>query len=284
MFPTSRPTLPIGNSTAPENMTEPSSPWVHLASEGPAAPQTFDPGSSSRKEPFPEPRASKRKERLSPFRNVTSTFQLPMKFEDCTWDKPTPNIWANTIKINAGFGVTITASCRFASPNLFRSRRSSIRNLREYSGGWHELCEPKSPPCSRRPVGDVGATRQSSCHTQTRASHSEAATAARANAFPTRSTPCSRRPVGDASATRQPLRHTQTRASHSEAATTARANAFPTRSTPCSRRPVGDVSATRQPPCHTQTHASHSEAATTRGCMLSRRVPRRPVAVALWAT
>ena len=117
--PASRPTLPSGNSTVPENITEPSSPWVHFASEGLAGPQTFDLGSRSRKEPFPDSRASKRKERPSPFPNVISTLQLPMTFEDCAWDKPTPSIWANTIKINAGFGVTITACCRF--PNLFRA-------------------------------------------------------------------------------------------------------------------------------------------------------------------
>ena len=59
--PASRPTLPSGNSTVPENITEPSSPWVHFASEGLAGPQTFNPGSRSRKEPFPDSRASRQR-------------------------------------------------------------------------------------------------------------------------------------------------------------------------------------------------------------------------------
>src|SRR5437660_12799054 len=51
--PASRPTLPSKNSTAPENVTELSSPRVHFASEGVADPQTFDLGSTSNKVPFP---------------------------------------------------------------------------------------------------------------------------------------------------------------------------------------------------------------------------------------
>ena len=128
--PASRPTLPIGNSTLPENIMEPSSPWIHFASQGPASPQEFDFGSSSRKEPFPESRASKRNERLSPFPNVISTLQLPMMFKDCASDKPTPNIWANSIKINAGFAVTITICWRL----YLEPRRDSI-NL---CHGFHE--------------------------------------------------------------------------------------------------------------------------------------------------
>jgi hypothetical protein len=52
---------------------------------------------------------------------VISTFQLPITFEDCAWDKPTPSICANTIKINAGFVVTITPAVVLLPPNLFRA-------------------------------------------------------------------------------------------------------------------------------------------------------------------
>jgi len=51
--PGSRPTLPIGNSTAPENVTEFWSPGVHFASEGFAGPQRLNIGSISRKVPLP---------------------------------------------------------------------------------------------------------------------------------------------------------------------------------------------------------------------------------------
>jgi len=111
--PASRPTLPIGNSTAPANVREFPSPRVHFASEGLTRSQKFDRGSSNRKEPFPEPRALKRKERLSPFVNVISTFQLPIMSGDSARDRAAPHICANTIRINAGLAVTITAYCRF---------------------------------------------------------------------------------------------------------------------------------------------------------------------------
>jgi hypothetical protein len=42
-----------------------------------------------------------------------STFQLPIMLGDCAWDKAAPHVWANTIRINPGFAVTITAYCRF---------------------------------------------------------------------------------------------------------------------------------------------------------------------------
>ena len=74
--PASRPTLPSMNSTGPENVTEFPCSWLHFASEGLAGPHTFNFGSSNRKVPFPEPPASKRNERVSPFLNATSIFQL----------------------------------------------------------------------------------------------------------------------------------------------------------------------------------------------------------------
>ena len=47
--PASRPTLPIRNSTGPENVTEFPSSRVHFASEGSASPQTLDCGSVTAK-------------------------------------------------------------------------------------------------------------------------------------------------------------------------------------------------------------------------------------------
>src|SRR5438874_9073985 len=51
--PGSRPTLPSGNSTAPENVTEFWSPGVHFASEGFAGPHRLNIGSTSRNVPLP---------------------------------------------------------------------------------------------------------------------------------------------------------------------------------------------------------------------------------------
>jgi hypothetical protein len=76
-FPASRPTLPIGNSTGPENVTEPPLPEVHFASEGVAPPQTLDCGSVSVRVPFPSLCASKRRKRCWSLAKVISTFQLP---------------------------------------------------------------------------------------------------------------------------------------------------------------------------------------------------------------
>ena len=81
--PASRPTLPSGNSTAPENVTEFPSPRVHFTGEGVAGPHTFNLGSRSRKVPFPESCASKRNERWFPLAKVISTFHLPIRFGDC---------------------------------------------------------------------------------------------------------------------------------------------------------------------------------------------------------
>jgi hypothetical protein len=101
-------------------MTEPSSSWVHFASEGLAGPQTFNFGSRSRKDPFPDSRLSKRKERLSPFANVISTFQLPIIFEGCAADKPTPSISAHRIRINTGFRLTILPTLGWFLPTVCR--------------------------------------------------------------------------------------------------------------------------------------------------------------------
>lgn len=52
-LPASRPTLPIGNSIGPENVTEFPSPVVHVASEALSVPQAFAIGSSNTKVPLP---------------------------------------------------------------------------------------------------------------------------------------------------------------------------------------------------------------------------------------
>src|SRR5947208_8501880 len=80
--PGSRPTLPIGNSTVPENVTEFWSPTVHFASEGFAGPHRLNAGSSSRKVPLPWSCASKRNDRLLPSAKLISTFHLPTMFGD----------------------------------------------------------------------------------------------------------------------------------------------------------------------------------------------------------
>ena len=81
--PASRPTLPIRNSTGPENVSKFPSPRVHFASEGLADPHALDCGSAGAKVPFPSPCASKRTERCSSFAKVISTFHAPIRFGDC---------------------------------------------------------------------------------------------------------------------------------------------------------------------------------------------------------
>jgi hypothetical protein len=65
---------------------------------------------------------------------VISTFQLPMTFADCAWDKPTPSIWANTIKINAGFGVIITACFDLRPQSISRCAWDQYATLKEDGG------------------------------------------------------------------------------------------------------------------------------------------------------
>jgi hypothetical protein len=81
--PASRPTLPIKNSTAPENVIAFSSPRLHCASEALDPSQTLDLGSAATKLPFPSARASKRTERCSSFAKVISAFQVPITLGDC---------------------------------------------------------------------------------------------------------------------------------------------------------------------------------------------------------
>src|SRR2546421_6537684 len=125
--PASRPTLPSINSTGPENATEFPSPPVHFAAEGLAGPHTFNLGSSNRKVPFPALCASKRNERLSPFVNVMSTFQVPIMFGDCAWDKAARHVWATTIGINAR--VAFMGA-------LYLSKADARQRVKVYFGFW----------------------------------------------------------------------------------------------------------------------------------------------------
>ena len=80
--PASRPTLPIKNSTAPENVMAFSSPRLHCASEALDPSPTLDLGSAATKLPFPSARASKRTERCWSFAKVISAFQVPITLGD----------------------------------------------------------------------------------------------------------------------------------------------------------------------------------------------------------
>jgi hypothetical protein len=122
--PGSRPTLPIRNSTGPENVTEFPSAWVQFASEGLAGPQTFNRGSSNRKEPFPAPCASKRNERWSSFAKVISTVQLPIMFGDCAWAKATQHVCKINIRITRQ-GLATPKCCTLAG-----ARRRRFLTLR----------------------------------------------------------------------------------------------------------------------------------------------------------
>ena len=96
--PASRPTLPIKNSTAPENVIAFSSPRLHCASEALDPSQTLDLGSAATKLPFQSARASKRTERCWSFANVISTFQVPITLGDCA--SLTAMLWVIRIEIS----------------------------------------------------------------------------------------------------------------------------------------------------------------------------------------
>ena len=99
--PASRPTLPIRNSTGPENVTEFPSSRVHFASEGLASPQTLDCASVTVRVPFLSLCASKRRKRCCSLAKVTSTFQLPVTFEDSASAKTKENVFTTTARIIA---------------------------------------------------------------------------------------------------------------------------------------------------------------------------------------
>src|SRR6266403_5275427 len=119
--PASRPTLPSGNSTAPESVTEFPSPRVHFTGEGVAGPHTFNLGSRSKKVPFPESCASKRNERWFPFAKVISTFHLPIRFGDCASAWAVQPMCAIAIRINACVAFTFSPK-----PNLLSAQGESV--------------------------------------------------------------------------------------------------------------------------------------------------------------
>ncbi len=83
--PARRPTLPIGNSTGPANVTRCSSPCVHLAAAGSAGSTIFDLGSCTSREPAPAACASKRNARRVESVKVTVTAHRPAKLGACAW-------------------------------------------------------------------------------------------------------------------------------------------------------------------------------------------------------
>src|SRR6476661_8652336 len=99
--PASSPTLPIGNSAWPENVTEFPSAGVHFASEGLAPAQTLDCGSVTVRVPFPSLCASKRRKRCWSLAKVISIFQLPVTFGGSASARNKENVFTAIIRIIA---------------------------------------------------------------------------------------------------------------------------------------------------------------------------------------
>src|SRR5262245_8159223 len=114
--PTSRPTLPIRNSTRPENVTEFPSPRVHFASEGLAPPQTLDCGSVRVRVPFPSLCASKRRKRCCSLAKIISRFHLPIMFGDSASARTEENVFTIIIRIDARVAFTFFSSRDLLSP------------------------------------------------------------------------------------------------------------------------------------------------------------------------
>jgi hypothetical protein len=108
--PASRPTLPIRNSTGPENVTEFPSSRVHFVSEGLASPQTLDCASVIVRVPFPSLCASKRRKRCCSLAKVTSTFQLPVMFGDSASARTKENVFTTIARIIARAAFTFFSS------------------------------------------------------------------------------------------------------------------------------------------------------------------------------
>src|SRR5215475_11398718 len=108
--PASRPTLPIRNSTRPENVTKLPSPRVHFASEGFTLPQTLDCGSVTVRVPFPSLCASKRRKRCCSSAKVISRFHLPIMFGDSALARTKENVFMATTRINARVAFTFFSS------------------------------------------------------------------------------------------------------------------------------------------------------------------------------
>src|SRR4029453_1889835 len=108
--PASRPTLPIRNSTGPENVTEFPSPRVHFASEGLPPVQTLDCGSVTVRVPFPSLCASKRRKRCCSLAKVISRFHLPIMFGDSASAITKENVFTAITRIIARSAFTFFSS------------------------------------------------------------------------------------------------------------------------------------------------------------------------------
>src|SRR5262249_6462515 len=125
-FPASRPTLPIKNSTGPENVTELPSTAVHFASEGVPPPQALDRGSATARLPFPSPCASKRRKRCWSLAKVTSIFQLPVTVGESAFARTKENVFTTITRIIARAVFTF-----FSTSNLICAQIHRVWNLRD---------------------------------------------------------------------------------------------------------------------------------------------------------
>ena len=134
--PASRPTLPIRNSTGPENVTDFPSPGVHFASEDLAPAQTLDCGSVTVRVPFPSFCASKRTKRCGSVAKVISTFQLPVTFGESAPARTKENVFTAITRIIARAVFTF-----FSTSNLICAQIHWVLRLQftQSTAGTHEL-------------------------------------------------------------------------------------------------------------------------------------------------
>ena len=148
--PASRPTLPIRNSTGPENVTDFPSPGVHFASEGLAPPQTLDCGSVTVRVPFPSLCASKRRKRCWSLAKVTSIFQLPFTVGESAPARTKENVFTAITRIIARAVFTV-----FSTSNLICAQIHWVLRplFTRSTAGTHELFSevPTYPPSHARP-------------------------------------------------------------------------------------------------------------------------------------
>jgi hypothetical protein len=153
--PASRPTLPIRNSTGPDNVTDFPSPGVHFASEGLAPPQTLDCGSVTVRVPFPPLCASKRRKRFCALAKVISTFQLPVTFGDSAPAATKENVFTASTRIIARAVFTF-----FSTSNLICAQIHWVLRLQftQSKARTHELfSQLQVPPFATSRFTIVGA-------------------------------------------------------------------------------------------------------------------------------
>ena len=159
-IPASRPTLPSGNSTGPENVNELPSPGVHFASEELAPPQTFDCGSVTVRVPFPSPCASKRRKRCWSLAKVMSIFQLPVTLGESASARTKENAFTATTRIIARTVFTV-----FSTGNLVYAQIHWVLRLpfTRSKAGTHELSgelpgHPAARATAKQPVSHSSLT------------------------------------------------------------------------------------------------------------------------------